>query len=54
LLSDGIKRYAADTIKNFKEELEIHPGKPTGKKIGIIGAGPSGLVIGILSTASRS
>ena len=38
-----IKRYAADTIKNFKEELEIHPGKPTGKKVGIIGAGPSGL-----------
>ncbi|MEA3453301.1 MAG: FAD-dependent oxidoreductase [Candidatus Caldatribacteriota bacterium] len=38
-----IKRYAADQIKNFKEELEIHPGKPTGKKVGIIGAGPSGL-----------
>jgi len=38
-----IKRYAADQIRNFKEELEINPGKPTGKKIGIIGAGPSGL-----------
>jgi len=38
-----LKRYAADQIKNFKEELEIHPGEPTGKKVGIIGAGPSGL-----------
>jgi glutamate synthase (NADPH/NADH) small chain len=38
-----LKRYAADQIKNFKEELEIHPGKTTGKKVGIIGAGPSGL-----------
>lgn len=38
-----LKRYAADQIKDFKEELEIHPGEPTGKKVGIIGAGPSGL-----------
>jgi len=38
-----LKRYAADQIKNFKEELEIKPGKPTGKKVGIIGAGPAGL-----------
>ncbi|MCD6117527.1 FAD-dependent oxidoreductase [bacterium] len=38
-----LKRYAADQIKNFKEELEIRPGEPTGKKVGIIGAGPSGL-----------
>ncbi|MEA3499497.1 MAG: FAD-dependent oxidoreductase [Candidatus Marinimicrobia bacterium] len=38
-----LKRYAADQIKNFKEELEIHPGEHTGKKVGIIGAGPSGL-----------
>ena len=38
-----LKRYAADQIKNFKEELELKPGKPTGKKVAIIGAGPSGL-----------
>ena len=38
-----LKRYAADTIKNYKEALEIQPGKPTCKKIAIIGAGPSGL-----------
>ncbi|MCK5767176.1 MAG: FAD-dependent oxidoreductase [Candidatus Atribacteria bacterium] len=38
-----VKRYAADQIENFKEELEMKPGEPTGKKIGIIGAGPSGL-----------
>lgn len=38
-----LKRYAADTIKNYKEALEIQPGKPTGKKIAIIGAGSSGL-----------
>lgn len=38
-----LKRYAADQIRDFKEELEIKPGKPTGKKVSIIGAGPSGL-----------
>lgn len=38
-----LKRYAADQIKNFQEELKTRPGKPTGKKVGIIGAGPSGL-----------
>jgi len=38
-----LKRYAADQIKNFKEELELKPGTATGKKVGIIGAGPSGL-----------
>jgi glutamate synthase (NADPH/NADH) small chain len=38
-----LKRYAADQIKNFKEGLELKPGKPTGKKVSIIGAGPSGL-----------
>lgn len=38
-----LKRYAADQIKNFQEALETQPGKPTGKKVGIVGAGPSGL-----------
>jgi len=38
-----LKRYAADQIKDFKEELEIKPGESTGKKVSIIGAGPSGL-----------
>jgi len=41
-----LKRFAADQIKDFKEELEMKPGEPTGKKVGIIGAGPAGLSLG--------
>lgn len=38
-----LKRFASDSIKDYKTALELSPGKPTGKKIAIIGAGPSGL-----------
>jgi len=38
-----LKRYASDTIAEYKSALEIKPSKPTGKKVAIIGAGPSGL-----------
>lgn len=38
-----LKRYAADTVEDFKKALELNPGETTGKKISIIGAGPSGL-----------
>ncbi|MFO7851975.1 MAG: FAD-dependent oxidoreductase [Bacteroidota bacterium] len=38
-----LKRYAADTIEDFKTALELSPGKPTGKKVAVIGAGPGGL-----------
>lgn len=38
-----LKRYAADTIKDFKETLEQNPGSPTGKKVAVVGAGPGGL-----------
>jgi len=38
-----LKRYAADTIKDYEKVLKLQPAKPTGKKIAVIGAGPSGL-----------
>jgi len=40
-----LKRYVADTIKDFTAALELKPGTPTGKKIGVIGAGPGGLSV---------
>ncbi|RKY78249.1 oxidoreductase, partial [candidate division KSB1 bacterium] len=40
-----LKRYAADTIKEYKTALELSPGKPTGKKVAVIGAGPGGLSV---------
>jgi len=41
-----LKRYAADTIKDFKTALELAPGTPSGKKVAVIGAGPGGLSAG--------
>lgn len=38
-----LKRYAADTVKEYQTALELKPASPTGKKIAVIGAGPSGL-----------
>ncbi len=38
-----LKRYVADTIEDYRKTLELKPGKSTGKKIAVIGAGPSGL-----------
>jgi len=40
-----LKRFAADAIKDYKAALELKPAEPTGKKIAVIGAGPSGLSI---------
>jgi glutamate synthase (NADPH) small chain len=40
-----LKRYVADTIKDFTAALELNPGAPTGKKIAVIGAGPGGLSV---------
>ena len=38
-----LKRYTADVIKDYEKALLLKPAKPTGKKVAIIGAGPSGL-----------
>jgi glutamate synthase (NADPH/NADH) small chain len=40
-----LKRFVADSIKDYKTALELKPAEPTGKKIAVIGAGPSGLSI---------
>jgi len=40
-----LKRYVADTVKDFTTALELKPGKPTGKRIAVIGAGPGGLSV---------
>lgn len=38
-----LKRYAADTIADYRDALELQPAPPTGKSVAIVGAGPSGL-----------
>jgi glutamate synthase (NADPH/NADH) small chain len=38
-----LKRYVADTVKDYKTALELKPGNATGKKIAVIGAGPGGM-----------
>jgi len=38
-----LKRFVADTIKDYKKVLEQRPVKPTGKKVAVVGAGPGGL-----------
>lgn len=45
-----LKRYVADTIKDYKEALQLHPRPPTGRRIAIIGAGPSGLSVAYFLT----
>jgi len=45
-----LKRYVADTVKEYKTALEIKPAKPTGKKVAVIGAGPSGLSVAYFLT----
>jgi glutamate synthase (NADPH/NADH) small chain len=45
-----LKRYVADTIEDFKKTLELKPGEPNGKKIAVIGAGPSGLSVAYFLT----
>ena len=38
-----LKRFVADTIKDYESALRLKPGNPTGKKVAVIGAGPGGL-----------
>ncbi len=38
-----LKRWTADTIEDYQSSLNLNPGEDTGKSVGIIGAGPSGL-----------
>ena len=45
-----LKRYAADTIKDYKTTLELEPAQSNGKKIAVIGAGPSGLSVAYFLT----
>jgi len=40
-----LKRFVADSIEDYKAALELEPAKPTGRKIAVIGAGPSGLSV---------
>ncbi len=40
-----LKRFVADSIKDYKTALELKPAKATGKKIAVIGAGPGGLSV---------
>ncbi len=45
-----LKRYVADTIKEYKAALELKPGEPTGKKVAVIGAGPGGMSVAYFLT----
>jgi glutamate synthase (NADPH/NADH) small chain len=45
-----LKRYASDTIKDYKTTLELKPAPSTGKKVAVIGAGPSGLSVAYFLT----
>jgi len=38
-----LKRFVADSIKDYKTVLELKPAESTGKKVAVIGAGPGGL-----------
>ncbi len=40
-----LKRFVADSIKDYKTALELETAQPTGKKVAVIGAGPSGLSV---------
>jgi len=45
-----LKRFVADSIKNYKTALELRAAESTGKKVAVIGAGPSGLSIAYFLT----
>jgi glutamate synthase (NADPH/NADH) small chain len=45
-----LKRFVADSIKDYKTDLELKLAEPTGKKVAVIGAGPSGLSIAYFLT----
>jgi glutamate synthase (NADPH/NADH) small chain len=40
-----LKRFVADSIEDYQVALQLRPGEPTGKKVAVIGAGPSGLSV---------
>jgi len=40
-----LKRYVSDSIADYKSALELQPSKSTGKRVAVLGAGPSGLSI---------
>jgi len=40
-----LKRYVADTVKDFITALELKPAEPDGKRIAVVGAGPGGLSV---------
>jgi len=40
-----LKRFVADTVRDYKETLEQHPAEPTGKRVAVVGAGPGGLSV---------
>jgi len=45
-----LKRFVADSIKDYKTALELEPAEASGKKVAVIGAGPSGLSIAYFLT----
>jgi glutamate synthase (NADPH/NADH) small chain len=45
-----LKRFVADSIKDYKTTLELKPAEPTKKRVAVIGAGPSGLSIAYFLT----
>jgi len=45
-----LKRFVADSIKDYKTALELRAAKPTGKKVAVIGAGPGGLSVAYFLT----
>jgi glutamate synthase (NADPH/NADH) small chain len=38
-----LKRFVADSIEDYQGALQLKPAEPSGKKVAVIGAGPSGL-----------
>ena len=45
-----LKRFVADSIKDYKTALELRAVEPTAKKVAVVGAGPSGLSIAYFLT----
>ena len=45
-----LKRFVADSIEDYKSALELKRAEPTGKKVAVIGAGPSGLSVAYFLT----
>ena len=41
-----LKAYSASNVEDYRKALEVQPGKPNGKKIAAVGAGPASLTLG--------